>query len=80
MGVVMARTEFGVEIMHTYNGGRWLWNEDQSWLEYIEPGKVLPELMVPLNERQNNFFEAIMQSCKSEEQRVYLVRKLQEAD
>lgn len=80
MGVAMARTEFGLEIMHTYDSGRWLWNESQSWLEYIGPGKVMPSLTVTLNGWQNNFFEAIMQACKSEEQRVYAIRKVQEAD
>lgn len=80
MAVVMARTEFGVEVMHTFDGGRWLWNQPQSWLEHIQPGMVNPDLVVPLNERQNTFYEAIMQSCKSEEQRVYMVRKMSEAD
>lgn len=78
MGTTIARTEFGVEVMRTFDGGRWLWNQDQSWLEHIEAGKVMPWVTVTLNERQNTFFEAIMQSCKSEEQRVYGLMKLQE--
>lgn len=80
MSVKIARTEFGVEILHTFDGGRWLWNEEQSWLEYIEAGMVMPKSTSSLPPRLNNLYEAVMTACTCEARRVYELRKLEEAD
>lgn len=74
----IARTELGaVEIMRTFDGGRWMWNEKMSWLEYIQPGHVVPWTTCTLAPRQNNLYEAVMVACRCEEQRVYQIRALE---
>jgi hypothetical protein len=79
-GVKIARTEFGVEIMRTFDGSRWLWNEAQSWLEFIPAGKVMPLWTENLSVTQNSLFEAVMVACTCEARRVYAVQKWREED
>lgn len=76
----MERAAFGVELMHTFDGGRWLWNHEASWLEYIPFNCKMPTITEQLRPQDNAMFEAAMVCCRCEERRIYLVKKVKEAD
>lgn len=80
MGSVTARTEFGLEILRTFDGGRWMWNEDQSWLEFIPYDKVMPRKVEQLHPRDNRLLAAVLVCCQCEGRRVYDLKRLEEAD